>query len=96
MDRAADNRGSRDAPEPERTTERLVAILALGVLAFSSLVIPMFDVGAEVTVAGIPLLYAYLFLTWLVLIALTAVVMEFAVEADATEDAGRGREDMQA
>lgn len=68
-----------------RVGECLVAIFALGVLLFSPLVMTIFDRGGDVTVFGVPLLYAFLLCSWLLLIALIAWVME----SQADEPRGR-------
>ena len=57
-----------------RKGPRLVALFLLGCLFFSYPLLALFNVRA--TVLGIPLLYAYLFTAWALLIALVAVVME--------------------
>lgn len=54
--------------------QRLVALFMLGCLLFSYPVLSLFNVGG--TVAGIPVLYAYLFGVWIALIALMIVVVE--------------------
>ena len=57
-----------------RKGARLVALFLLGCLLFNYPLLALFNVRA--TVFGIPLLYAYLFAAWALLIALAAVVME--------------------
>jgi hypothetical protein len=54
--------------------QRLVALFMLGCLLFSYPLLSLFNVGG--TVAGIPVLYAYLFGAWIVLIALMILVVE--------------------
>lgn len=56
------------------SSERLVVLLILGVLLFSPPFILIFD--KSVLVAGIPLLFLYLFAAWLALIVLTMLVVE--------------------
>jgi hypothetical protein len=56
-----------------RTGERLVALALLGFLLFNYPVLSLFDTGGQVL--GIPLLYAYLFVSWGLLIALMALVV---------------------
>jgi hypothetical protein len=56
------------------TAQRLVALFLLGCLLFNFPLLALFNRGGEVF--GIPLLYAYLFGTWLVLIGLMAFVAE--------------------
>jgi hypothetical protein len=53
---------------------RLVALFMLGCLLFSYPLLSLFNVGGAV--AGIPLLYAYLFCVWAALIVLIALVIE--------------------
>jgi hypothetical protein len=54
--------------------QRLVALFVLGCLLFSYPLLSLFNVGG--TVAGIPVLYAYLFSVWILLIALMILVVE--------------------
>jgi hypothetical protein len=54
--------------------QRLAALFMLGCLLFSYPLLSLFNVGG--TVAGIPVLYAYLFGVWIVLIALMILVVE--------------------
>ena len=59
---------------PSRTGPRLAALFLLGCLLFNYPLVALFN--ARATVAGIPMLYAYLFTAWALLIALAAVIME--------------------
>jgi hypothetical protein len=52
---------------------RLVAVGVLGALAFSYPLIALLD--SEASVLGVPVLWAYLLLAWLGLIALAAAVV---------------------
>ncbi len=54
--------------------QRLVALFLLGWLLFNYPLLSLF--AGTVTIAGIPLLYLYLFLVWALLIALMALVVE--------------------
>jgi hypothetical protein len=60
--------------KPGRTGPRLLALFLLGCLLFNYPLVALFNVRA--TVAGIPLLYAYLFSAWALLIVLAALIME--------------------
>jgi len=53
---------------------RLVAVFLLGVLLFNYPFLALFN--REASVFGIPLLYAYIFLAWALLIGLLALVIE--------------------
>jgi len=53
---------------------RLVALFLLGALLFNYPLLALFN--ARASVFGVPLLYAYLFTAWALLIVLAAVVME--------------------
>jgi hypothetical protein len=55
--------------------QRLAALFILGCVLFNYPVLSLFNVEAEV--AGVPVLYAYLFAAWAALVGL----MAFAVEA---------------
>lgn len=54
--------------------ERLVALFLLGVVAFNYPVLAVFNQAVEV--AGIPLVYVYIFTAWAAFIALLALVIE--------------------
>ena len=53
---------------------RFVALCMLGVLLFNFPVLALFNVAG--TVLGVPVLYAYIFFAWAVLIVLMALVAE--------------------
>lgn len=55
---------------------KMAALFLLGVALFNPPLLDIFDVGGTHTVGGIPLLYFYLFLSWMVLIGLMALVVE--------------------
>ena len=55
---------------------RMVAVAALAVLLFGFPVMALFDVA--VRVLGVPLLWAYLFIAWTVVIAIVAWVVRDA------------------
>jgi hypothetical protein len=57
-----------------RTAQRLVALFLLGALLFNYPLLQLFNV--PVSLFGVPLLYAYLFAAWALLIVLLALVME--------------------
>jgi hypothetical protein len=60
--------------KPSRTGPRLLALFLLGCLLFNYPLVALFNVRA--TLLGIPVLYAYLFTAWALLIVLAAVIME--------------------
>jgi hypothetical protein len=53
---------------------RFVALCMLGVLLFNYPILALFNVTG--TVFGVPLLYAYMFIAWALLIAMMAFVAE--------------------
>ena len=61
-------------PKSSRKGQRLVGLFLLGCLLFNYPLLALFNVRA--TLFGIPLLYAYLFAAWALLIVLVAVIME--------------------
>jgi hypothetical protein len=61
-------------PKSSRKGQRLVGLFLLGCLLFNYPLLALFNVRA--TIFGVPLLYAYLFAAWALLIALVAVIME--------------------
>lgn len=71
--------GTSARPDPSaaagrrRTSERLVALLVVGGVALNFPLISLFKTGGMV--AGIPALYLYLFLVWLVLAVGTALAL---------------------
>jgi hypothetical protein len=60
--------------EPEAKGQRLIALFILGCLLFNYPVLSLFNVAAEVL--GVPVLYAYIFAAWALLVALMALVVE--------------------
>jgi hypothetical protein len=60
--------------EFETKSQRFVALCALGLLLFNYPILALFNVSG--TVLGVPLLYAYIFIAWTVLIALMAILAE--------------------
>jgi len=60
--------------EFEVKAQRLVALCMLGLLLFNYPILALFNVPA--TVFGIPVLYAYVFAAWSLLIACMALVVE--------------------
>jgi hypothetical protein len=60
--------------KPSRKGERLAGLFLLGCLLFNFPLLALFNVRG--TVFGIPLLYAYLFAAWALVIALVALIME--------------------
>ena len=61
-----------------RVGQRLAALFLLGCLLFNYPLLAIFNMRA--TVLGIPLLYAYLFCAWALLIALVAAVVSRRAE----------------
>lgn len=55
-------------------SQRMIALCMLGCVLFNFPVLALFNVPA--TLLGVPLLYAYLFIAWGLLIALMALVVE--------------------
>ena len=60
--------------KPGPSGARLACVFLLGCLLFSFPLIALFNVSGRVF--GVPVLYAYLFAAWALLIALVAAVME--------------------
>ena len=58
----------------ERKGQRLVALFIFGCLLFNYPVLSLFNVTAEAF--GVPVLYAYIFAAWALLVALMAYVVE--------------------
>ena len=60
--------------EHERKGQRLIALFVLGCLLFNYPVLSLFNVPAEAF--GVPVLYAYIFAAWVLLVALMAFAAE--------------------
>ena len=60
--------------ERERKGQRLIALFIFGCLLFNYPVLSLFNLPADVF--GVPVLYAYLFTAWALLVALMAYVVE--------------------
>ena len=58
----------------EAKGQRLIALFILGSLLFNYPILSLFNVPAEVF--GVPVLYAYIFAAWTLLIALMAFAAE--------------------
>jgi uncharacterized membrane protein len=58
----------------ERRAQRLVALCMLGWVLFNYPVLAVFNVSGSIF--GIPILYAYIFLAWALLILLMALAVE--------------------
>lgn len=58
----------------ESKGQRLAALCMLGALLFNFPILALFNVPG--TLFGVPVLYAYLFIAWAVLIALLALMSE--------------------
>jgi hypothetical protein len=58
--------------------ERSIALFLLGILLFNPPLLSIFS--ADIAFAGIPLLYIYLFLAWLVFILLIGLISEIGME----------------
>lgn len=60
--------------DPESRAQRMIALCMLGCVLFNFPVLALFNVAGSVF--GVPVLYAYIFIAWAVLIALMAWVAE--------------------
>jgi len=60
--------------ESEAKGQRLIALFVLGCLLFNYPVLSLFNLPAEVL--GVPVLYAYIFAAWALLIVLMALAAE--------------------
>jgi hypothetical protein len=60
--------------ESEAKGQRLIALFIFGCLLFNYPVLSLFNVAA--VAFGVPLLYAYIFSAWALLVALMALVVE--------------------
>jgi hypothetical protein len=60
--------------EHERKGQRLIALFIFGCLLFNYPVLSLFNVAA--VFFGVPVLYAYIFVAWALLVGLMALVVE--------------------
>ena len=60
--------------EHEHRGQRLIALFIFGWLLFNYPVLSLFNVATETF--GVPVLYAYIFAAWALLVALMALVVE--------------------
>ena len=60
--------------ESEAKGQRLVALFIVGCVLFNYPVLSLFNVAADAF--GVPVLYAYLFAAWALLVAMMAYVVE--------------------
>jgi len=60
--------------ESENRAQRMIALCMLGCVLFNFPVLALFNVSASLF--GVPLLYAYIFIAWALLIGLMAWVAE--------------------
>ena len=60
--------------ERERKGQRLIALFIFGCLLFNYPVLSLFNVATEAF--GVPVLYAYIFAAWALLVGLMALVVE--------------------
>jgi len=58
----------------EAKGQRLIALFVLGCLLFNYPILSLFNLPSEVF--GVPVLYAYIFAAWTLLIALMAIAVE--------------------
>ena len=60
--------------QSEAKGQRLIALFVFGCLLFNYPVLSLFNVSAEAF--GVPVLYAYIFAAWTLLVALMALAVE--------------------
>ena len=60
--------------ENEHRGQRLIALFILGCVLFNYPILSLFNVAAEAF--GVPVLYAYIFAAWAVLVGLMALAVE--------------------
>ena len=60
--------------EYERKGQRLIALFILGCVLFNYPVLSLFNIAGEAF--GVPVLYAYIFAAWALLVALMALAVE--------------------
>ena len=60
--------------DPETRAQRMIALCMLGCVLFNFPVLALFNVSESLL--GVPVLYAYIFIAWALLIAMMAWVAE--------------------
>jgi hypothetical protein len=68
------------------TVQRLAAVFLLGVILFNYPVLALFDKAA--TVLGLPLIFAYLFAVWAIVILLLVWIVERGERSERRERGG--------
>lgn len=76
--------GTRFAPP--RRPQRMLAVALLAAVLFNQPFLRIFDRGAGTGIAGIPLIYLYLFAAWALVILLMVSVVELRAEPTAAGD----------
>ena len=66
---------------PPRRPERTLAVALIAIVAFNQPLLRLFDQGAQSTIAGLPVIYVYLFAAWALVIALLAAAIELKARA---------------
>jgi hypothetical protein len=66
--------GTRAMNQPDDKSQRLVGVFLLGTLLFNFPLLALFNRAASAF--GVPLLYAYVFVSWALVIGLLALVVE--------------------
>jgi len=61
-------------PNAEAKGQRLIALFILGCLLFNYPILSLFNLAAEFF--GVPVLYAYIFAAWALLVTMMAFVVE--------------------
>ncbi|MCB1520906.1 MAG: hypothetical protein KDJ37_10070 [Hyphomicrobiaceae bacterium] len=69
-----------------RLPERSLSVFLVSFVLFFPPFLGIFDRGATTTVAGIPLLFVYLFGAWALVIALMAMIMESRAQPSEEDD----------
>ena len=66
--------GTRSMNQPDDKSQRMLGVFLLGTLLFNFPLLALFNRTASIL--GVPLLYAYIFASWALVIGLLALVVE--------------------
>ncbi|MBL8566174.1 MAG: hypothetical protein JNM89_10705 [Hyphomicrobiaceae bacterium] len=86
------NPGLGPSLAPPRRPERTLAVALVALIAFNQPMLRIFDQGASSKLAGLPVIYLYIFAAWGLVIALLAAAVETSGKSSRTAEDAPGQE----
>ncbi len=77
---------------PPRRPERTLAVALMALIAFNQPMLRIFDQGASSMMAGLPVIYLYIFAAWGLVIALLAAAVETSGKSSRPEERAQANE----